>query len=232
MTFYKLAINGDDLERHYWGLFLKDYFPSYESFWLKFVVPLTNRPIDIHFKNDLELSRIGKTEADICIAQLSYSIFRHLMRCFKIREEIKTSPLMSQFDLMLEGMTRLVGSLDICFELFERLKNPKEYNAFDEKSGRRISDKRRDLKSDPARSMRIYRNNLVHGRMPPLITWEEKLCLPAIKKETEYFDWRKVTNSSEPLREEYKKDFFSAAKIFEEAWSNTINYLENQFKTL
>jgi len=108
---YRLAIDGDNLEKHYWGQFIQDQFPSYEVFWLKFIVPLTNRPTDIHFKNNSELSKIEKSESDVCIAQLNYSILRHLIRCFEIRKAINTSHWVNQFDLILEGMTRLKHSI-------------------------------------------------------------------------------------------------------------------------
>ena len=103
---YRLAIDGDYLERHYWGLFIKDQFPSYEKFWLDFVVPLTNRPYNIDFKTDAELTKIGKSALDLCIAQLNYSILRHLIRCFDIRNTLKEpTVIMYQLDLLVEGMT-------------------------------------------------------------------------------------------------------------------------------
>ena len=233
MTTYRLAINGDDLERQYWYLFIKDHFPSYETFWLKFVVPLTNRPVNIHFKNNLELKRIGKSESDIRIAQLSYSIFRHLIRCFEIKKLIDNSDCVNQSDLILEGMTRLVGCYDISFELTDSLANPNEYKAFDIWSSRKAVKRRKKIKKDTfVESIRQYRNQLVHGRMLPGIPWEGKLCLPDIGKEPEYLDWRKITDLNDPKREKYKKDFPSISTIFNKAWQYTLNYLDNNWKNL
>ena len=230
---YRLAIDGDNLEKHYWGQFIQDQFPSYEVFWLKFIVPLTNRPTDIHFKNNSELSKIEKSESDVCIAQLNYSILRHLIRCFEIRKAINTSHWVNQFDLILEGMTSLVSCHDIAFELLDRLVNPSNYKAFDMKSSKKAKIKRQDSNNNTALNLiRKYRDNLVHGRLPPSIIGERGLCLPAIGKESEYLDWRKTTDFNNPKREKYKKDFPYASEIFECVWNETIIYLENSWKNL
>lgn len=229
---YRLAIDGDDLERRYWGLFIKNQFPSYEKFWLKFVVPLTNRPTDIHFKNNSELAKIGKSESDICIAQLNYSILRHLIRCFQIRKAIHSSSWIDQFDLILEGMTRLAGCYDIAFELLDRLANPSDYKAFDMKSGKKAKRKRQENNNDPLKLIRKYRDNLVHGRLPSSIVDESRLCLPTIGKESQYLDWRKTTDFNNPKREKYKKDFIYASDILESTWNKTINYLENNWRNI
>lgn len=230
---YRLAIDGDDLERNYWGLFIKDEFPSYEVFWIKFVVPLTNRPIDIHFKNDADLAKVGKSKSDISIAQLNYSILRHLIRCFEVRRRINNGSWIDQFDLILEGMTRLVGCHDIAIELLDRKAHPSYYKTltFDISAGK-IARKIRQDSNDPLKTIRSYRDNLVHGRIPPSIIYGTKLCLPSIGKESQYLDWRKTTDSNNPNREKYKKDFIGASDILENAWSKTTKYLEDNWKNL
>ncbi len=67
-------------EKSYYGMFLHVEFPAYEEFWNAFVTPTTNRPNDIQSKNDAELAAIGRPPEDICISQLHYSVFRHLVR--------------------------------------------------------------------------------------------------------------------------------------------------------
>lgn len=62
MCTYTLARNGDGFEQHYWSLFISSDFPAYARFWTAFVVPLTNRPSDIHFKDDSQLAREGLTQ--------------------------------------------------------------------------------------------------------------------------------------------------------------------------
>ena len=129
---YNLEDNGDRIEMLSWKKFLKNEFGSYEVFWQKYIIPLTNRPRNIHFKSNVELSEVGKTENDICIAQLHYSILRHLARCY----EIKTSRLLN-LDLLTEGIVRLVGCQDIAFELLERVRNPNKYSPWSEDEGRK-----------------------------------------------------------------------------------------------
>ena len=82
---YTLQNDGDAFEQHYWALFISNEFPEYGQFWAKHVTPLTNRPVDIHFKDDQALAAENYTSEDICLAQLHYSILRHLVRVFELR---------------------------------------------------------------------------------------------------------------------------------------------------
>lgn len=84
MVDYTLLVDGDSFEQKYWSLFIESRFSNYEIFWNRFIIPLTNRPKDIHFKTDIELNKIGKTHQDICIAQLNYSVLRHLIRVYDL----------------------------------------------------------------------------------------------------------------------------------------------------
>ncbi|MBI5421018.1 MAG: hypothetical protein HZA35_01760 [Parcubacteria group bacterium] len=228
----RLATDGDDFERTYWDLFIKDQFPSYETFWLKFVVPITNRSKNVHFKDNLELAKIGKSESDVCIGQFNYSILRHLIRCFEIRKVIDDSSWIDQFDLTLEGMTRLASCHDIACELLERLKNPTVYEAFTIESGKKVKAKLRKDDKNPLKLIKDYRNNLVHGRLPPSIVDGSRLCLPDIGKEFLYLDWRKTTDFHNLKLEEYKENFFHASSVLERAWNETAGYLENNWKNL
>jgi hypothetical protein len=60
-------------------LFVKPEFPSYERFWQKHCVPLTNRPVDIQLKSNAELTALVKKDEDVAIAQLHYTVLRHLL---------------------------------------------------------------------------------------------------------------------------------------------------------
>lgn len=228
---YRLAIDGDDFERHYWGQFIKNQFPSYEAFWMKFVVPLTNRPYDINFKTDAELKKINKTKADLCVAQLNYSVLTHLSRCFEVLRILRDSTGMEQADLLLEGMTRLVGAQDNAFELLERLNRSCCYDPFDKNSSKLARERWQQDKKHPLQDLRSYRNALVHGLLLPRIIDGSRLCMPGIGKENLYLDWRLITELSSEL-EEYKKDFISVLNILESAWNKTIMYLENNWKNL
>jgi hypothetical protein len=229
---FSLATDGDYFECRYWALFIRDQFPSYEKFWLRFVVPLTNRPKDIHFKTDSELSAVGKTASDVHTAQLNYSVLKHLARCFDVLRLLKDSVGMEQQDLLLEGIVRLVGAQDNAFELLERFNNPqKNYTAFNENASEQARRAWIRSSSNRLKPIRDYRNNIAHGLQFPSIADGKRLCYPEIGKEGKYFDWRLITASS-PSLEQYKKDFISVLTILEGAWNETLGYLEGHWKNL
>jgi len=227
---YALDKDGDSFEQHYHGLFIKNNFPNYENFWQTFVVPLTNRPTDIHFKNDKELAQIGKTANDVCIAQLHYSILRHLARAY----DLAKSSMIDQ-DILAEGVVHISGSLDIAFELLERFLNPSKYDPWLEEKDRvsgKIGGKEarkvwQNNRSYPLQSIKDYRNHLIHGRMTPSIINSE-IYLPRIGFENKYFDWRLITD---PTKVTYSvKDFMSAREILRKAWIDSIKYLNVEWK--
>lgn len=229
---YRLAIDGDDFERHCWNLFVKDQFPSYERFWLKFVVPLTNRPNNVHFKTDADLATISKLKSDLCIAQLNYSVLRHLMRCFEVLKALENPiGIDQQLNLLLEGMVRLSGAQDNAFELLERAKNPSNYQPFAEKDGKTAREAWQKNQNYPLQNLRDYRNSLIHGRLLPRIIDGSRLCLPEIGKVNLYLDWRIITDpSNNPGLD--KAHFISVLNISEFAWKETVNYLESNWKNL
>src|ERR1700758_622274 len=114
---YTLPNDGDEYEKAYYGLFLHGEFSAYEEFWSAFVTPLTNRPNDIQGKTDAELAAIGRPPEDICISQLHYSVFRHLVRAYDIR----VAPPVS-VDGLYSGISALVGAQDTAFEVLERFR--------------------------------------------------------------------------------------------------------------
>lgn len=128
MKAYRLAIDGDSYEQKYWSLFIQNLFQPYEDFWIENVTPLTNRPANIHFKTDLELSHIGKSANDVCMAQLHYGVLRHLMRVFDLLNKKDID-----MDNLIDGISRLCGALDVAFELLERHQNPQKYDPWLEK---------------------------------------------------------------------------------------------------
>ncbi len=72
---YKLKINGDIYEKEAWDLFVKDYFPNYEKFWQKFIIPRTERP-------DSQDMKLGLSENEQKIIMLHYSIIINLYFVF------------------------------------------------------------------------------------------------------------------------------------------------------
>lgn len=226
---YTLAINGDDVEKACWGLFLRRDFPSYELFWLQHVVPLTKRPHSIHFKNNDDLAKLGKTPHDICIAQLHYSIIRHLYRADCIRKKMLLAPQNNPhetLDALTDAFVRIVGAQDNAFELLQRRHEDNDtYDAWKPISGKRArTDWQDDHPLPPQiRNTRFYRNNLVHGRLLPSLGG----ALPKIDCCDRYLDWRVITA---PEADDCAKDFDTADNILNDAWAATIAYLESLWR--
>ena len=109
MNEYFLNKDGDPLEKEYWSKFIKKDFPSYEKYWQIFIVPLTRRPHGKHFKNIEELKKINKNEYDVYLAQLHYTIFKHLVRAY----EVVNSSKRLNYDSLVEGLVRICGALDV-----------------------------------------------------------------------------------------------------------------------
>jgi len=225
-----LLNDGDSFEQHYFNLFISSEFPSYEIFWLNFIVPLTNRPVNIHFRTDQELIAMGRGNHDISIAQLHYSVFRHLARSF----DIKSKPRINLDDLT-EGFARLVGAQDVAFDLLERYQNPELYDPWlPVKQGGGLDGSRESRrtwqKKDnyPLQDIRNYRNNLIHGRLMPNLVGHE-MFVPKIGIEHKYFDWRLITDNPN-LGQLIGVDLFSANGIFNNAWDQTVGYIETQWQ--
>lgn len=226
MISYTLQSDGDDLEKACKGLFLDTEFQQYELFWTKFVIPLTNRPTDIHFKTDAELQLIGKSKNDICIAQLHYTILRHLARVYELRT---IEPI--SLDQFIEAMTRLLAALDVADELLERNRN-NSYDAWSESEGKKAREKWRHS-SDPLKHLRQYRNHLVHGRVQPAIVIQGtyiRFRVPKFGKEQEYLDWRKVTSGSIGSGGKIRTEFDSPNNLINQAWIELLQYLESSWK--
>jgi hypothetical protein len=84
----RLSTDGDQTERLYWDKFAADWFPSYESFWLQRVVPLTRRGIDrrdIGFLSREEM--VEGTDEAVALAQLHYTTLVHLGRVYDLLHE-------------------------------------------------------------------------------------------------------------------------------------------------
>lgn len=238
MSIFTLIKDGDDFEKKYWSLFIGDNFPKYEIFWLNYVVGLTNRPIDVHFKNDNELSAIGKSKKDLQIARLGYSAIIHLGRVFEILEilERPTENIFKQRDLLIEGFSRLIGAQDNVFELLERLQNP-TYSAFNREDSETATKKWMRDNKYPLKFTRYYRNNLIHGGINIIIydnlnPGSNKAWFPKIGSQEKYLDWRIIMDHSEQnheKREEAKKDFIDPYTILKSSFDETIKYMEDNF---
>ncbi len=232
---FSLEKDGDQLEKVYWPLFIKNEFPSYEKFWIKWVVPVTGRPKHINFRTTDELLAIGKSDSDVYNAQLFYSTLRHLIRSYQILSELTSAvDVERQLSLITEGFARLIGAQDNIFELLERINKPRNYQPFPDGSTAKKVRNQWITVHNPLKDIRNYRNYLVHGIMPPAIIDNQRLCLPDIGKELDYLDWRKITqlwvNRTDEVK--IKADFISVLGILQKAWDKTISYIEDQIKIL
>jgi len=223
MNKYRLISDGDLIEKECWNLFVGNEFSTYEIFWIDYIVPLTNRPSDIHFKTNQELIQIGKSEKDICIAQLNYSILRHLKVVYELKE-------LTQIDLdkLTEGMVRICGALDNAFELLERYSNP-IYNAW--VNGKLARRNWQNKNNHPLQQLRDYRNHLIHGRLTPSDESSVQLLVPNFGSEEKYYDWRLITNPTKNPGLN-SADLKSSNEILNQAWQDAIIYLESNWKTV
>jgi hypothetical protein len=231
MSQYSLITSGDFFETHYYPLFIQKEFPSYEVFWQKYIVPLTGRPNNIHFNDDADLKSIGKSDHDICIAQLHYSVLRHLARAYDQRK----APNLN-IDNVFCALSALCAAQDVSFELLERFRKPGKYDPWaNKKQGRQFAgrDAQEQWKKSnryPLQHIRNYRNSLIHARMLPGIQQGKDVFLPKIGRETDYYDWRKITNASTPSQMTMN-DFAKIDEILQTSWDQTIQYLELQWKS-
>lgn len=227
---YSLSSDGDGYEQRYYHAFIKAEFASYDTFWAKHVVPLTNRPVDIHFKTDAQLAATGKTAQDLCVAQLHYTVLRHLARVYEIRHLAQVS-----IDDLTEGMVRLSGAQDVAFELLERYTNPTLYDPWlaRESGGKKGSKEARQAwqKMDgyPLQDLRDYRNHLVHGRVSPGVIVNGMWYVPAIGREAAYFDWRVVTQHPNPASL-VGSDLVMPEAVLGDAWDSTVKYFESKWQ--
>lgn len=224
MNDYRLAIDGDPLEKRSWDLFLQEQFPGYETFWQRHIVPLTNRPDNWYFKNDQELKQIGKADRDICIAQLHYTVLVHLHRAF----EILSSRGGVGRDELTEGIVRLSSALDVADELLGRRDKPTSYGPWKDRDGggreARWAWRSNLAKAKRTRPVRNYRNHLVHGRVFP----SPRGLYPVIGRESDYSDWRKVTDRR--IAKRLDPTHFDHPKIIlASAWETTLGYLRDMW---
>lgn len=180
---YTLSVDGDGLERACYSPFIKTEFPAYEEFWAKHIVPLTNRPANIQFKDDAVLALGGHSHQNICIAQLHFSVLSNLSRAYAARK----SP--GRSDLLYAGISALVAAQDTAFDLLERSRNPHLYGPWLAiKQGGLLGSREarkawQDSNSRPLEDIRRYRNSLMHGRTMPGIQIRGAVCFPMIGRE-------------------------------------------------
>jgi len=216
-----LESDGDPYEREAQAAFARDEFPAYELLWHVYVVPLTNRPTSIDFKSDEELAEIGRGREDLCNAQLHYTVLRHLLRVFRLRE----ADSLRDEDSFTEAIVRLSAVTDVADELLQRATTPGEYAAWEE--GQAARKRWRKHNNNHLQHLRDYRNRLLHGRLLPHVEFhynpeEEKIILvPVMGREGAYLDWR--------VKWDVANDFDDAHVIVDRAWREVLDYLAREW---
>lgn len=222
---FRLATDGDDLERRCWPLFIRREFPSYERYWYRFVAPLTNRDKnrrDVHFKSEEDLAAMVPRRGyfDLYLAQLNYSVVWHLSAVFEMRAAGGASRWDSQ--LFVGAVVRLCSAFDVAEEFQQRVAqgdvpdDPWGQDAMRARSAWRKLHPRPEF----LEQLQRYRHQLIHSG--PFMHWAEGPFFPKVGRHAAYTDWRKATSVS--IRE--LPDFDHASAIVEEAWDATLKYLE------
>jgi hypothetical protein len=247
---FTIATDGDELERETWPQWTQRRFPSYETFWTARIVPLTYRVhnrVNIRFPTTAELSAAGYTDEDVTVAQLHYTILRHLHRVFVLLDNANASFLSQREhrgnrafgpDEFFESFARLSGVSDLADELLARRASPGMYGAWNERDGGNARREwRRQAASDPLRPVRDYRNRLVHGRIVPETFVAARhpdgrdmgvlLFYPTLDTVDRYLDWRVAFEASASR----SPDFDEAALIARDAWDLTVDYVEHAWVT-
>jgi hypothetical protein len=246
---FTIEEDGDETEKRWWPQWTRDRFPSYETFFVARIVPLTYRVkerTNIRFQTTAELATAGYTDEDVAVAQLHYTLLLHLGRVFELLDDSRAftrpseTPVREQFgrDQFFESFTRLSGASDVSDELLARRASPGAYDAWDEGQG---AEARRSWRkanpADPLRPVRSYRNRLVHGRIVPEIYLQAKdkegrvvgdaLYYPRLEKVDDYLDWRVAFDANSAA---VHPDFDDAALIVLESWERVVKHVEEAWR--
>jgi hypothetical protein len=244
---FTIADDGDEFEKQWWPQWTSDHFPSYETFWIPRVAPLTYRVTDrrnIAFRTQAELAADGYTDEDVAVAQLHYTLLRHLGRVFEVLDDARAFTVVGYManrpfgrDEFFEGFARLSGASDVADELLARRASPGAYDPWNETHGWNARSDWRKNNPDPLQPVRAYRNRLVHGRVVPELfvravnaqgqSIGDVLLYPRLEKVGSFIDWRvafAAAGSPSP-------DFAEAALIAADAWAKVVEYVERAWTT-
>jgi len=171
----------------------------------------------------------------MCNAQLHYTTFNHLARVFTLKGAGLNTP-----DEFVEAVVRLTAATDVADELLQRATNRGTYPPWSK--GMAARKDWRDAHGWPLQHIRRYRNRLLHGIAVPyeerrqipridkhgnLLPDEHVLRLPKIGQEAEWLDWRNLESLNALV---LHRDFAAAGQIVNEAWTEVLTYLEEQWQ--
>jgi hypothetical protein len=245
---FTIEEDGDEWEKRWWPQWTRDSFPSYETFFVARIVPLTYRVKDrtnIRFQTTAELATAGYTDEDVTVAQLHYTLLFHLGRVFELLDDSRAFTHPSELalrewfgrDQFFESFTRLSGASDVSDEILARRASPGTYDPWDEEQGGEARRSWRRVNPDPLRPVRAYRNRLVHGRIVLEVYDQAKdkegrvvgdaLYYPRLEKVDDYLDWRVATDANSGG---VHPDFDDAALIVREAWELVVSHVEESWQ--
>ncbi len=217
-TYHTLEDDGDDFEKLYWNIFIREKFPYYEVYWQNCIVPLTERPKSIHIKTNSQLKKIGKSEHDVKLAQLHYTILRGLISVYNIK--VKRDLNMDDF---IEGFIRFSNTLDSIYEFLERICNPNNYDPWRERDS--LNARKNWRQNNPVfNDFYNYRNHLVHSTLFPNLFNK----YPKIGKESKYLDWRKITRRKK-ISKNLMSHFEEYNIILDKVWNKIIKYANREW---
>jgi hypothetical protein len=233
----RLETDGDLFEREYWRSFVACHFPSYETFWQREVLSITNRT-EPFFLSDDQLEERGKSPLNHYLAQLHYTVLFHLGTSHNLAvlrdEEMDYTRLM-------DGFSRLVAAQDVAFELLSWWTNPslqKEMKAgclalpeherlrsFERKAKDvNLSKKWASNQAKELEGIRKYRNAMMHRGARSAWIVNDTVLFPLMGdgQKEKYCDWRTEKSSG---------DFGPASQILWPAWKQTVDYLEDHWRS-
>jgi hypothetical protein len=222
---YTIAEDGDSVERAAWAAFAARDFPSYETYWLRSVVDLTKRPEPGGFRPRAELEAMGKTDHDVCLAQLHYTVLGHLQVAYDLWQQ---RPPLAFVDFV-HLIVRLSAAGDVAHEFLGRLAEPGAYDPWSEDAGKRARLKWRGLHPE-LEDIHNYRNRLLHGRWLMGVQvpgWPGDIWLPMIGHFID-LDWRDITENFD--RERFGREFDRTQNIAAVAWRTVVEYLESNWR--
>ena len=228
--------DGDELERACWQPIVKRQFPSYERYWISFVVPVTTRDTNrwaSRLKTNAELAAMSppRTFLDAYRAQLHYSVLWHLAVAYRLRHCPDVgSP---DFDRLSHALVRICSALDVADELLERCAEP--YHGAINPWNKALECRdawRRAHKDDYFQQLRAYRNHLIHsGAVMSIVRLSQNAAgqtlVPRVTRHKAYRDWRTLRAVSKTVQ---ARDFRTWDRVIDEAWSRAVHYLERQWR--
>jgi len=218
------------VEQRCWAAFLEREFPSYERFWLRFVVPVTTRDTDRQnprLKTNAELKAMTPPRIffDVYLAELNYSVLWHLSSAYDMRH--RPGPPDTEFERFTYFIIRICSALDVADELLER-----HQEGFTGSNPWGKAAERREVwrKANPdayLQHLQRYRNQLIHSGAVMSIRNSNATLVPRIGRHRDYRDWRSLHGVSAAVR---KRDFRPWERVADEAWLRTMRYLEQRWR--